>query len=166
MHEGARKAQPLLHAAGEQIHIAVPLVLQVDQFQQGVDHIHALPVAKSIAARVKIQILPGLQPIVHAKEIRHIAHQAVNLPGLALHIHPVQQSAPAAGLHQRGQDAHGGGFARAVGAHKAMQLAVVNRHAQMIQRQKLPVVARELFQNQHYCALPSSVSTGISMLVY
>ena len=161
--ERARQAQPLLHAAGEHVHVAVALVGQVHQLQQALGHMLAFLWAKAVAARIKVQVFPGFQPVIDAEEVRHIAHEAANFTRTARHVHAVQHGRSLAWLKERRQDAHGGGFARAVGAHKAVELAVMNGHAQVVQRQKRPIVARKSVKYQHHSTLPSIVIAGVSM---
>ena len=157
------QAKPLLHSAGKDVHIAVALVGEVHQLQQAVRHAPAFLLAKAVAAHIEVQVFPGLQPVVNAEEVRHIAHQAANFARMARDVHAVQRSRPFGRFEKRSQNAHGGGFSRAVGTYKAVKLAVMDGQAQMVKRQKGPVVTRKPVKNQHHSTLPSMMIVGISM---
>ena len=158
MDQRVGQAKPLLHPAGQSIHICVPLFLQMHQRQQLLRHPGPLLFLNTVAPGIKIQILPGLQVIIHAEKIRHISHQGPGLFPVFADLHPVNQRPARGGGQEGGQNTHGGGFARAIGAHKAMQLAIPNVQAQMIQRQKLPVALGQFFDLQHVISpsLPAS----------
>ena len=149
MNQRVRQTQPLLHAAGQHIHIAVALIAQANKLEQLVDHAHALLIGKAVAAGVKVQVFPGFQPVVHAEEIGHVADQLAHAAGGFAHVHPIHHRRARGGRQKRGQDAHGGAFARAVGADKAVQLAVADLYAQPVQRRKPAVYARQFLDFQH-----------------
>ena len=156
-----RQAQPLLHAARQRIHIGVLFVAQVHKVQQLRSHARALGLAKAVAPGVKIQVFPAFQMVVHAEEVGHIPHQLPYPAGVFGHVHAVDHRRARGRREQRGQDAHGGGFSGAVGADKAVQLAVADAHGKMVERREMPVHAGKLPDFQHYLILPSSVSAGL-----
>ena len=70
-------------------------------------------------------------------------------------IRSVHKGRAGGGFHQGGQDAHGGGFARAVGPHKPVERAGGNLQAQIPQSGKFAVIFGKPVNFQHAQASPA-----------
>ena len=154
VNQAARQAKPLLHAPGQRVDIFVFPVLQLHQFQQLGSHPFPVGRADPIAAGVEVQVFPAGQVVVHAEEIRHVAHQSPGLLPFLRHVRAVDIGGAGGGRHQGGQNAHGGRFARAVGADKAVERAGGDFQRKSLQGGELSVVLGQVVNLQHLSNFP------------
>ena len=81
---------------------------------------------------VQHQVLQHRQLAVQRKALRHIAHAAARGDVAGVHLVAEQRGPAFAGRHQAGQHLHRGGFAAAVGAEKAEDLAAPDPEVDMV----------------------------------
>jgi hypothetical protein len=104
-------------------------------------------------AQVAIDAHLRIQPAL----LGHVAEQALLLAGDGC---PVPQHLAGVGLEHAEGDAHRRGLARAVGTDEADDVAVGNLERQAVQRDGLPVAAREVAEFEHLTA-PSRSRHGL-----
>ena len=76
----------------------------------------------------------------------------------------IQAHIAGGGFIERGHDAHGGGFACAVGADKAKDLAALKLKGYIIDRYGLAELATEVFHDDFHGVISSGGSTPITWL--
>src|SRR6185369_16273206 len=83
----------------------------------------------AVAAGEKVEVLPDAQLVIDPKEVGHIADQSAEGGGITDAL-AVEQDLPAAWLQQPRQHLEAGGLARAVGADKAVDRALLDQQVQ------------------------------------
>ncbi len=151
--EHAGETQPLLHAAGEAIDGRGLFGLQVGQFQHTFDDAFALARLDAESGGEKFEVFKDFQVVIHAHEVGHVAHQAADLAAVAKHVVAVDIGPAGGGRQQRRQDAHGGGFAGAVGTDKAKDVAGVDGEVQIGQSDQVAIFFSQAGDSDH-CLSP------------
>ena len=151
-----RQAQALLHAARQPVHIGLALVRQCGQSEQPVNPAPPVLRADAHAARIQIEVLPRLQVVVHAEEIRHIAHELARPLRILYHADAVYERIAGRGAHQRRENPHGRRLACAVRADKGVQLARADVQVDAVKRQHPSVSPGQLIALDHGHSPPSS----------
>ena len=147
VNEAAGQAEALLHAPGEGVHIGFALLRQLHQVQQALRHLFPVRRALAVAAAVEIQVFPAFQVVVDAEEVRHVADVPAGFGRVFHHVGAVHRGGAGGGFQEGGQDAHGGGFAGAVGADEAVEAAVADFQAQAVQGCEVAVALRQVIQD-------------------
>jgi hypothetical protein len=125
-----RPGKPLLPAAGK---LAGKLVAAAGEPHALDDRIDPSAwVRHFIYVGHEIEILKHREVLIEAEFLGHVADLTANLVGLADDIEAETSPASAIGREQAAQHADGGGFAAAVGAEKAADLAFGNLQAEPI----------------------------------
>ena len=127
-------------------------LVNLDQLQQLPGHPFPFRLADPVAPGIKVQVFPAFQAVIHAEEVRHIAHQFPGLLPVLHHVRIVYISGSGSRLHQGGKDPHGGGFSGAVGSDKAVQGTVRYFQAQVPQGGKAAIVLAKVINFQHFPA--------------
>ena len=101
---------------------------------QALDHLArgAAGVGHAIEPGDEFQILAHRQILVQRKALRHVADLALDLVGVAADIVAQTRSLAAVGRQQAAQHADGGGLAAAVRPEKAVDLAALDLHREVM----------------------------------
>jgi len=75
VHQRARDADALLHAARKRVHKAVPHVLGLRDVQHVVDAVLAFLPRNLERRPEEVQVLPHAHLVVHAEAVRHVSHK-------------------------------------------------------------------------------------------
>ena len=107
---------------------------QAHQFQHVVHRFFPLRGRDFVARAEEIQVLGHLHVLIDAEKIGHVADDMAHGVGLAHHVVAEDSGGAGGGRQEGGQDAQGGGLARAVGADEAEQIALVDGQVEGIER--------------------------------
>jgi hypothetical protein len=105
--------------------------MHVEQVNHGLDVLVEVFAFEAVEAAIVGYLLAGGEPRVYAGHVGLDAEKGACALGLPGHVHAVNQHGAFEGLDEAGNDAQGGGLARAVRAEQAGDLAVgaVERYA-------------------------------------
>jgi hypothetical protein len=86
---------------------------------------------EEVGVEVEVLVLLHGEVGIEAEALAHVADAILDLLGLVHHMKAVHPGFAGGGLQDGGQQAHGGGLARAIGPHEAEDLAfgLVERQA-------------------------------------
>ncbi len=97
MHQRFGQAQALLHAAGEAIDKIIPLVGQVQQFQDIANHLLPFRLGDLVSDGKEIEKFPDFHTVVDPEVVRHVAHTTADAERVARDAVPVNDSFPLGG---------------------------------------------------------------------
>ena len=137
VHHGHGQRQALAQAQRQLLGQLVALLLQAKALQHGFYAGVDLLWRHMKQLRVQHQVLQHGQLAVQRERLRHIAHAAARGNVVRVDLMAKQPGFAFAGRHQAGQHFHGGGFAAAVGAQKAKNLAPANAKVHVIHGHKV-----------------------------
>ena len=138
VNQHARQAEPLLHAAAQRADERALLFRQADQFQNIVDGFFALRGGNFVARAEEIEVLGHFHVLIHAEKIRHVTDDMAHGVGFADDIVAKDFGRAGGRREKSGEDAQRGGFARAIGADEAEQIAAVDGQVERIERGHAP----------------------------
>ena len=136
MQAGRRQLQALAHAQRERNGVDVGHIGQVELLQGRIHRLPALRAFDLVQARVQLQVLAHAQLFVQREGLRHIAHAHARLNVASINGFAQQFDCALGRFQQTGEHFHGGGFAAAVGAEKAENLALVDAKAHVVHRRE------------------------------
>ena len=117
------QAQPLLHALGQPANRLVGQPIQAREAHRVFDSLMSLAAHESVGAGEEIQVLVAVHIRIRAEIVGHEAEPTPYEVGIVHHRESVDECIAVGGQIQRGQNAHAGGFAGAVGADVAEHFA-------------------------------------------
>ena len=126
VNQDAGQAQPLLHAPAQCPDDRPAFFGQADQFQHIAHGFFALRGRDFVAGAEEIQVFGHFHVLVNAEEIRHVTDDVPDGVGFAHDVLAEDVGGAGGGGKEGGENAQGGGFARAVGADEAEQIALVD----------------------------------------
>lgn len=126
------EAHALLHPFGVSLDLPFPRVVQLNEFQHGVDARLGFRPGNTEDARVEAEQFLGGEEFVVVGLLRQIA-DALAGDGFA-HVHAKDTGGAAGGRHEAQQDVHRGSLPRAVGAEEAEDFALADTESQTVDR--------------------------------
>ncbi len=123
--------------------------------------VHALAqggAAEAVQMALRAQIFLHGESLVQALRLEDHAHFAAHGGRFALDVMPGNDGAAGGGHHHGGQNAEQGGFAAAVGAEQAENLALPHFETDLRQRDAVPVSMGQIFNLDHRPGLSMSIS--------
>ena len=124
-------AHPLAVALGEVLNEAVRHIGDLGHLHDPADLLRQGLVLDSLGPAHEGQVLPGRPVQVQRRLLRQVADKALGLLRLLEDVVAVDADLPLAGGQAPGHDVHGGGFSRAVGTQKAVDLALLDGEGQI-----------------------------------
>ena len=154
------QAEPLLHAPGKLIHIALFLSLQMHHFQQMSAQSAGLPRLHAVGTGIEFQIFHHLQIVIHTEKIRHIADDLFQPVIILKKLDIINVNFSRIRFEKSRHDFHGRGLPGAVGPHKTEDLSPVNLQIQTVQRRMSAITLRQISDFQHGQILPFMIRIG------
>ena len=154
------QAEPLLHAPGKFIHIALFLALQMHHFQKMSTQPAGLPRLHAISTGIKFQIFHYLQIVINAKKIRHITDNLFQPVIILKKLDIINVNLSRICLEKACHDFHGCGLSRTVWSYETEDLPSVNLQIQTVQRCISAITFRQISDFQHGQILPFMIKIG------
>ena len=132
VHQHARQRQPLPHAGGVGLELAVGGGDEVDAGEQLARARVYLGGAHAVQAAEERKVLPARHVVVHHRAFGEQRAYAVHLAAFAHGVQPHHAQLARRGCEQPAQHLHRGDLARAVGAQKAEDPALAHREAHVV----------------------------------
>ncbi len=142
VHHGAGNGEALHHAAGKAAHHLVGAVGQLEAVEQLGGALLALAGRLPEVSAVKEQNFAGGEGEIQVGPLRHHPDQPLGRHLLPPHVVFADERAAGGGADARGQDADGGGFARAVGAQQAEDPAALDFERNAVESHHFEFLAR------------------------
>ncbi len=149
MQQGAGQAEPLRHAPREAGHQRVALVGQVDQLEDLLADLPPRRPLDAVGRGEELEVLDHLHVVVDAEEVGHVPDHAADLlrPGVD-RVAADRRLAPR-GVQERGEDPHRRRLAGAVGADEAVDVPLVERQVEPVERVELAVHLGQIIGLDH-----------------
>ena len=122
-HQRAPEADALFHSFGKRAQSFLADGVDVGKFLHAGHGFGALSAAQSVGAREKIKVLVHGGVPIRLQFIGHKTDDLARLFRILHHREIVHKHITGVGLIERGHNAHGGGFTRAIGADEGVDLA-------------------------------------------
>ena len=132
VNERAAQRDALLHALGERLEVLVQNGRDAGEFLHRTDCLAPLRALQAVGPRIEIQILVDGHVVVRGERVGHVADAAARILRLLADGDAVDEHVALGRLFQRGDDAHGGGLARAVRPDEAEDVAVVEGEREVV----------------------------------
>src|SRR5258705_3737415 len=162
--EAGGEREALLPAAGER---AGELVLARREAEalEGLAHV-PLAVRDLVHARHEVEVLLDGEVLVEAELLRHVAHRALDAPGVLRDVVAEHDAMTLVGREEPADHADGGGLAAAVGAEEAIDRALRDLHREVIDDRLLAEALGEALdvdgQIPGHCSVTSTGCPGWS----
>ena len=156
--ESLGQHHPLHHAPGQALAERLAVLCHLHLLQAFLDTPFALVTRNAIGRREELQELPHFQLRCHRREVGHIAHLPMHLPGVFREIGAVDEDLAVGGPYQVGKHLQQAGLAGPVGAYQAVNLAGADLQVNVIDRGQFAVV------EAHVTGLDAEVSGDFGLL--
>ena len=134
MQKGAPKTETLCLAFRELIAHPIRQRREIGEIHHFLNPLQSFLTPVAERPGVKVEILEHGHVLIRPKAVRHPAEEATHLRGVVHHIVTADGDLAARRIVQRGQNAHRGGFPRAIRTDKAHDLAVIDGEGDAVHR--------------------------------
>ncbi len=150
MHQRVSQAHPLPVAFGKLADDSPAHFRQAALGDDGLDPLACAPTAQALEAGAEPQIL--LAPACRDERVvlRHVADAAAHFVRLGGNVQPRHAGRAGSRRNETGKNAHGGAFARAVGAEQADDFAALDRKGQARHGGVSRVALGQIFNLDHH----------------
>src|SRR5512133_1937358 len=162
--EGAGEPELLLHAPGEVARLAAPEGGEVAEGQEPLEAFAPAGLRDFIEIGVEIDVLLHCEIRIQTEALGHVADAVLDRVGILDRVQPIHPGLARTGLEDPGQQAHGGGLARAVRPDEPEDLPLLHGQGQLIEGHEFPEAARQRLGPDRLHHRPSrliSASTGM-----
>lgn len=125
MQQNSGESQTLGLSARERVSVRIAFEVEVDDLEHFVATLATGWALDAVCRGEELQVLDDGHVIIYAEEVRHVAHQSPNLFGVGVDRVVTDVGFSVRRCQQRGDDAHRGGLARAVGTDEAEEVPLL-----------------------------------------
>ena len=143
MPEGAGDGYALFHAVTERFHVEVAEGSGPGCFEHLANPSRPFPPGDAERGPEEIEVLRDAHVVVRAEDIRHVAHQPLNLPRLGHAVHAGDSGRAAGGASQPDQDLDGRRLPGSVGPDEAKNLPALHGQRKTVQGHEFAILLRQ-----------------------